>query len=105
MQIDFMTYTLSPSISNFEISTSIANSNTFLQAKVYASSLSPIGEHFANIDATISPFSLQIIAPTPKLFNYEKIIASKFNLNIDSVGGCHICTLVFLIGIISYSWA
>ena len=104
-EIDFMTYAFSPSITNFEKPTSIANSNVFLQDKVSASSLSPTGGPFANIDATISPFSLQIIAPTPKLFNFEKIVASKFNLNIDSEGGCHICTPVFLIGIISYSWA
>ena len=51
------------------------------------------------------PFSLQIIAPTSEVLNSEKIVTSKFNLNIDSRGGCHICTPVCLIGIINYSWA
>ena len=69
-EIDFMTYALSPSIINFE--KPIANSNAFLHAKVSGSSLSPAGGPFTNIDAITSPFSLQIIAPTPELFNSGK---------------------------------
>ena len=68
-EIDFMTYALSPLITNFE--KPIANSNALQQ--VIVSSLSHIGGPFANIDAIISPFSLQIIAPTLKLFNSGKI--------------------------------
>ena len=99
-----ITTELSPSTISSENPASLANSNAFRQARIFASSLSATASPLADRAAITSPAALRMTAPTPEPFS--KMAASKFSLNSWPAGGFQFCRVLGRTnGIASELWA